>query len=124
MLTVDSLRAYGANVDEGLNRCMNDEGFYLRMVALALEDNNFDRLKAAMDAGDSRAAFEAAHALKGSTGNVSLTPIYGPLCQLTELLRGKTEPVDGDALVDEILAQLERARAVNGAGIRPIGGEQ
>ena len=115
MLTIDSLRAYGANVDEGLNRCLNNEEFYLRMVNMALEDPNFDKLKAAMAAGNSPAAFEAAHALRGSVGNVSLTPIYGPVCQLTELLRGQTEPVDGGALVDEILAQLERVRAVNGA---------
>lgn len=110
MLTMDALRAYGANVDEGLARCINNEDFYLRMVNLALADANFDKLKAAMDAQDSPAAFEAAHALKGALGNVSLTPIFDPVCRLTELLRGKTEPVDGGALMDEILMQLERAR--------------
>ena len=107
---MDALRAYGANVDEGLARCINNEDFYLRMVNLALADANFDKLKAAMDAQDSPAAFEAAHALKGALGNVSLTPIFDPVCRLTELLRGKTEPVDGGALMDEILMQLERAR--------------
>lgn len=110
MITIDSLRAYGANVDEGLARCLNNEAFYLRMVNMALADGNFDKLAAAMAAQDSPAAFEAAHALKGSTGNVSLTPIYGPICQLVELLRGRTEPVDGGALMDEITAQLEKAR--------------
>ena len=112
MLTLDSLRTYGANVSEGLARCMNNEAFYLRMVNLALTDANFDRLKSAMDAGDARAAFEAAHALKGSIGNVSLTPIYEPVCQLTELLRGMSVPVDGGALVDEVMAQLDKARAL------------
>lgn len=110
MLTIEGLRAYGANVDEGIARCVNNEAFYLRMVGLALADANFDRLKAAMDAKDSPAAFEAAHALKGAIGNVSLTPIFEPVCRLTELLRGKSEPVDGDALVNEIMEQLEKAR--------------
>lgn len=112
MLTLDALRAYGANVDEGMTRCINNEAFYLRMVGMVLSDANFDKLKAAMDAKDSPAAFEAAHALKGAIGNVALTPIYDPVCRLTELLRGRTEPVDGDALVAEIMNQLEKARAL------------
>ena len=28
MLTIQNLRAYGANVDDGVQRCLNDEGFY------------------------------------------------------------------------------------------------
>ena len=73
-----------------------------------------EALKAAMAAGDARAAFEAVHALKGSTGNVALTPIYGPVCALTELLRGKTDEIGdgGDALLDEIMTQWERAKAL------------
>lgn len=112
MLTVDSLKAYGANTEEGLGRCFNKVDFYLRLVGMSLADANFDRLKAAMDAGDSAAAFEAAHALKGSIGNLALTPIYDPVCRLTELLRGKTGPVDGGDLVNEIMTQLEKARAL------------
>ena len=113
MMSIDALNAYGANTAEGLARCMNNEAFYLRVVGMALEDKNFEALKAAMAAGDARAAFEAAHALKGSTGNVALTPIYEPVCALTELLRGKSGPVDGgDALLDEIMTQWERAKAL------------
>jgi hypothetical protein len=112
MVTIEGLRAYGAKVDEGIARCMNNEGFYLRVVNMALADGNFDRLKAALEAGDSPAAFEAAHALKGATGNVALTPIYEPVCRLTELLRGRTEPVDAGDLLDEIMDQLARARSL------------
>ena len=110
MLTIDALRDYGANVDEGLGRCFNNEAFYLRLVGMGLADANFDKLKAAMDAGDTTAAFEAAHALKGSIGNLSLTPIFEPISALTELLRGKSGPVDGGALLQQIMDQLEKAR--------------
>lgn len=113
MVTIDALKAYGANTDEGVARCVNNEAFYLRMVGMALEDKNFDALRDAMAAGDARKAFEAAHALKGAIGNVSLTPIYDPVCKLTELLRGQDAVAEGgDALLDEILAQLDRARAL------------
>jgi HPt (histidine-containing phosphotransfer) domain-containing protein len=109
-MTLDALRAYGANTAEGVARCMNNEPFYLRMVAMALADKNFDALTAAMDAGDVTAAFEAAHALKGSIGNVSLSPIYRPLCELTDLLRGKSMPPEGGrALLEQIVSEREKA---------------
>ena len=109
MVTVENLRAYGANVEEGLTRCLNNESFYLMLVGKGLEDANFDRLREAMADGNSPAAFEAAHALKGSIGNLALTPIYEPISRLTELLRGQRGPVDGAALVDEIMRQREKA---------------
>ena len=109
-MTLEDLKAYGANTEEGLARCLNNEAFYLRMVNLALADKYFDELKRAMDAGEARAAFEAAHALKGSIGNVALTPIYRPACALTELLRGADAlPDGGGALLTEIMAQREKA---------------
>ena len=111
MLNLDTLRAYGANVDEGMTRCFNNEAFYLRLVGMGLADANFDRLRQAMDAGDARAAFEAAHALKGSMGNLSLTPIYDPVSELTERLRG-VSTIGGDeaALLDRVMSALEVAR--------------
>ena len=110
MISLDALKLYGANTAEGLARCLNNESFYLTMVGMALADKNFDKLKAAMDAGDAHAAFSAAHSLKGSIGNVSLTPIYEPVCALTELLRGQDAPVDGaDALLARIMAAREKA---------------
>lgn len=112
MLSVESLKSFGANTEEGLGRCFNNEAFYLRLVGMGLADANFDRLKSAMEAQDTRAAFEAAHALKGSIGNLALTPIYVPVCALTEKLRGQEGPVDAGDLLNEILSQLERARAL------------
>lgn len=112
-MTLEALRAYGANTGEGMNRCMNNESFYLRMVAMALSDKNFDALTAAINAGNAAAAFEAAHALKGSVGNVSLTPIYEPICELTEVLRKKTLPPDGGkALLMQIVTAREKALAL------------
>ena len=110
MITLDALKHYGANTAEGLARCLKNETFYLRMVGMALADKNFDKLKEAMDAGDARAAFSAAHALKGSIGNVSLTPIYEPVCELTELLRGKSALTDeARALLTQIVNERKKA---------------
>ena len=52
MLTIDALRAWGANVDEGLTRCCGNEAFYLRLAGMAAQDGNFARLEEALGTGD------------------------------------------------------------------------
>ena len=90
MLTVESLREYGANLEEGISRCMGNEEFYLKLVRMALADGNYEKLDKALAAEDWSAAFNSAHALKGVLGNLSLTPAYEPMVRLTDLLRAKT----------------------------------
>lgn len=107
MLTIEALNAYGANTEEGLNRCMNNEGFYFRLIGMALADGNFEKLRDALEAGDLAAAFESAHALKGVLGNLSLTPLYQPASELTELLRVRAEG-DYKGLLEEVLRQRDR----------------
>ncbi len=112
MLTIESLKAFGANTDEGMARCLNNEAFYLRLAGKALADANFEKLRAAVAAQDAKAAFDACHALKGSIGNLAITPIYNPVSEITEKLRGRTD-MDGIAeLADEVFAQLEKARSL------------
>jgi len=91
MLTLGILEDYGVDVKEGLNRCMNNEAFYLKMVGMALKNECFDTLGEAIGKNDLDAAFEAAHALKGVMGNLSITPIYRPIEILTEKLRAKED---------------------------------
>lgn len=104
MITIDSLREYGAAVDEGLARCMNNEAFYLKLVGKVLNDAAFATLRTAVEAGDKDAAFEAAHQLKGVLGNLSLTPMYEPVAEMTELLRARAD-AEYMVFVDKIEAQ-------------------
>lgn len=91
MITIDSLREYGANVEEGLARCLNKEDFYLKMVNLGLADDRFEKLSDIIASNDLSAAFEVVHALKGVVGNLALTPLYEPISKMTELLRSQTQ---------------------------------
>ncbi len=100
-MTVNDLKIYGANTEEGLKRCMNNESFYLRLVKMIPGDASFRKLYDAVDKSDLDTAFEAAHALKGSVGNLSLTPIFEPICEITELLRAKTQ-TDYTLLISKI----------------------
>ena len=91
MLTIDKLQEFGADTEKGLNICMGNEGFYLKLVNMAIVDDGFSRLENAFDNKDLDAAFEAAHSLKGVLGNLSLTPLYNPVAEMTELLRRKED---------------------------------
>lgn len=106
MLDINKLREFGADVESGLERCMNNEGFYLKLVEKSLGDNSFDKLVEAIDSNDLEGAFEAAHSLKGVTGNLALTPIYDPVVEITELLRSRTD-MDYSELKSRILEKRD-----------------
>ena len=111
MITMKELKALGANTEEGCNRCMNNEAFYLKMVEIGLRDVGFEKLAKAIEAGDTKAAFESAHALKGTMANLSLTPITQPVSELTELLRSG-QPGDCRALLQKIQEEYGKFMAL------------
>ena len=111
MLTLEALRSYGADVEEGLHRCMNMEAFYLKLFDSLKGDTRVEELKAAIAAKDLDRAFETAHALKGIYGNLSLTPLFQPIQELTELLRARKD-TDYSALLAAITAQKEKLDAL------------
>lgn len=91
MPTIESLQKAGVNTTEGLNRCMNNQQFYLKLIDKLLNSPDFESLKTAIQTNDLDTAFTIAHTLKGSTGNLALIPLYQPLTQITELLRSRTQ---------------------------------
>ncbi len=90
-MTVEKLKELGADTEQGLMRCGNNQEFYLRLVGMALEQKGYDELEKQIKETRLTEAFEAAHALKGVLANLSLTPIYEPVSEMTEMLRAKQE---------------------------------
>jgi len=109
MLTIDSLKALGADTDEGLARCLNNEEFYLRMVGMALSGDAYEKLRKTVESGDLDGGFEKAHALKGVLTNISLTTLAAPVIEITEALRSRRD-IDYSELLDRIDAELKRYR--------------
>lgn len=105
-MTVEQLKEWGANTEEGLSRCFGKADFYLRLVGMVGADKNYDALCAALEEKKLDQAFEAAHAMKGVLANLSLTPLLKPVSEMTELLRTRAE-VDYGPLLSEIKAQRE-----------------
>jgi FOG: HPt domain len=91
MITIEKLKAFGADTQTALERCMNKEDFYLKLLGIGLNEPRFEQLGPALDAKDYDKAFELCHSLKGVIGNLALDPLYKEICEMTELLRAKTD---------------------------------
>ena len=110
MITLEALREFGADTEKGLSMCMGNEALYLRLVGSVPGEKRFDDLADAVAKHDLDAAFDAAHALKGVLGNLSLTPMFEKASEITELLRSRTD-TDYEKLLDELgaaRAELEK----------------
>ena len=91
MLTIEALKQFGADTNDGLSRCMGNEAFYFKLIGKTVDDKNFAALEEAIASKNYDTAFEIAHSMKGVLGNLALTPIYTPVCEMTELLRNRTD---------------------------------
>lgn len=76
----------GGDYCDAVSRLMNDtliRKFVLRFPA----DKSFDTLKAALESGDTEAAFVAAHTLKGVALNLAFKKLAEAAITLTDALR-------------------------------------
>ena len=64
-----------------------DEAMVKRLLGKFVSDTSFDVLEQAMAEGDVKAAFGAAHTLRGACQSLSFTSLCGTLDSITEALR-------------------------------------
>ena len=113
MITLEKLSAYGADVKEGVARCMGMEDFYLELIEMMFEDENFAALEKAVAEGDAARAFDAAHSLKGALSNLELIPVAKPVSEITEKLRNAKEMPDLTDLMRGYRKALADLKALN-----------
>lgn len=109
----------GVNVNDALERFMGSEALLERFLKRFLQDENLAALQTALDAEQEETAIQAAHALKGVSGNLSLTVLYDRVtAQLAQLragdLAGARQAMDGVREAAETAAKA--IRAVYGEG--------
>ena len=110
MITVEKLENLGCNTAEGLERCLNDESFYLSLVPGAFEKKRYEELEGLIKKADLKAAFDEAHALKGVLSNLAITPLFDCISEITERLRAGDQG-DYTALLSrmwEIYSEFEK----------------
>jgi len=86
---------------------MGFEDAYVLMLRRLPESTELVRIRAAAEAGDADACFEAAHALKGLYANLGLEPARALCSRIVELVRPRT----GTEGVESVLTELEPLHA-------------
>ena len=100
----------GADYEGVTTRLMGD-ALVARFVGKFFEDVNFAKLGEALAAQDVKAAFMAAHTLKGVCQNLGFDNLYAPSSELTEVLRaGSLE--GADELYAKVAAEYHRTEEV------------
>lgn len=100
---LELLAQKGFDVDGTLKRFLNNTGLYEKCLKKFLDDESYDVLIAAYEAGNCQDAFKAAHTLKGLSSNLGINSLYHILQPMVEKLR-----VD-DMNVAEEIEQLKAA---------------
>lgn len=94
-----TLEAWHCDVAGAMRRFLNDESLFKMCFSQMMDDENFEALGTALQANDTTASFECAHALKGIIANMGITPLYDVVVTIVEPLRAKT--VQPDTLLPE-----------------------
>lgn len=77
----------GGEPEKVLARFGGNEKMLRHFLNLFAQDGSFDRLQAALAAGETEDAFRAAHTLKGICANLGFERLYKKASEITELLR-------------------------------------
>lgn len=88
MSLFEELKELGVNVDEGLERVMDDEPLYEMMLGMFIDTVNSNPIELVdFDSDSTEVLTERVHALKGLTGNLAMTQLFEGYMQMLNLLR-------------------------------------
>jgi len=102
MNLLDELRTLGVDVDDGLKRLMGNEKLYKRLLGSFVKMIGTQAVDSDFDESDYKEAIEKAHSIKGTAGNLSLTPIYESYSEILNLLR-TDKPAEAKAVLAKVL---------------------
>lgn len=109
----EKLQSIGINTVEALERFMNDEDFYLKMLKKFEKTVEDTPVLEYFESGETEKALKNAHTLKGVTGNFSMTALYEGYAEVVDLLR-KEQIHDARKTFDSILPlQKETIELIN-----------
>lgn len=107
MSMLDELKELGVNVEDALQRFMNNSALYEKMLGKLVNNVKDIEVLPSLEAGDNGAACDAAHTLKGVMGNLSITPLYKGYTQIVNLLREDNPEEAKKVLLETLPVQKE-----------------
>lgn len=88
MSLFEELKNLGVNVDEGLERVMDDAPLYETMLGMYVDKVASNPISMDdFDADNLTTLIERVHILKGLTGNLAITPLFAGYMQMLDSLR-------------------------------------
>lgn len=106
----ETLKNIGCDVEGALGRFMNDDELFIECLQLFMNDNNFEKLEQAIARKNYTEAFEAAHSIKGVSGNLGLLKLFNATSSLVECFR-KEVFKNTDEYYSEFKKQLNITKA-------------
>lgn len=107
MDVLDELKALGVDTDGGIKRINGNVNLYKRLLGSFVKAMKANAVPADFDGANCTEAIEKTHAIKGTSGNLSITPIYEAYSKIVDLLRtGK--PEEARELLKEIIPVQEQ----------------
>lgn len=105
MSLMNELEELGVNVNEALERFMNNSGLYTKMLKKFASSIPQYNVVQYLENGEYEKALDNAHSLKGVTGNLSITPLYKAYSEIVALLRNNDPEKAGDIIRNVIPVQ-------------------
>ena len=102
----DELKALGVDIDGGLKRLNGNEKLYTRLFGTFAKTLKANAVDVDFDSADLTPVIEKAHAIKGTAGNMSITPLYESYSEILALLRTE-KPEEARQKLKEILPVQE-----------------
>ncbi|WP_180326534.1 Hpt domain-containing protein [Raoultibacter phocaeensis] len=114
---IDDLIAHGVDYRGGVERFGGNAAMFEKFIFRYLDDDHYELLVQAIEAGDAEEGFRVAHTLKGVVGNLSFASYFELLEPLTEALRAgdidAARPLMPSVAKahEDVTAALERTRS-------------
>lgn len=96
------------DVEGSLARFAGMESMYIKFLKKLPEDENYQKLKEAVDGQNNEEIEVSAHTLKGISGNLGLTGIYDKSSRIVSAVREHWEQ-EIPGLMEELSAEMEKA---------------
>jgi len=93
------------NADEGAKRVMNNTKLYIKLLGKFKDDQSLSQIDSALSAGNTEAARNASHTLKGLAANLSLTELFKQVAELEGQIKAGSVSSDQIVLVKNVYNQ-------------------
>lgn len=102
MSLLQELEALGVNTDEAVERMNGNASLYERMLVKFKDMIKDMPVRPDFDGSNYADVIEAAHAIKGTSSNLSVTPIYEAYSEIVRLLR-ENQPEQAREILKKVI---------------------